>query len=113
MSILSFDKLSQSFGAFDVFSELKGKIESDSKIGLVGPNGIGKTTFLQTLVGLKESTNGTISFGKGMTFGYLRQEAVLAFGDRENTLYNEMLLVFERVFEMERQMRRIEEGMAD
>jgi ATP-binding cassette, subfamily F, member 3 len=113
MSILTFDKLSQAFGAFDVFSELKGKIESDSKIGLVGPNGIGKTTFLQTLVGLKESTNGTINFGKGMTFGYLRQEAVLAFGDRENTLYSEMLLVFERVFDMERQMRRIEEGMAD
>jgi ATP-binding cassette, subfamily F, member 3 len=113
MAILTFDKLSQAFGAFDVFSELKGKIESDSKIGLVGPNGIGKTTFLQTLVGLKESTNGTISFGKGMTFGYLRQEAVLAFGDRENSLYNEMLLVFERVFDMERQMRRIEEGMAD
>lgn len=113
MSILSFDKLSQAYGGFDVFSELKGKIESDSKIGLVGPNGIGKTTFLQTLAGLKESTNGTISLQKGVTFGYLRQEAVLAFGDRENTLYNEMLLVFERVFEMERRMRQIEEGMAD
>lgn len=113
MAILSFNKISQAYGAFDVFSELTGKIESDSKIGLVGPNGIGKTTFLQTLVGLKPETDGSISFQKGMSYGYLRQEAVLAFGDRENTLYNEMLLVFERVFEMERQMRRIEEGMAD
>ena len=54
MTILSFDNFSQAYGSFDVFRGLDGKIFSDSKIGLVGPNGIGKTTLLQALAGLED-----------------------------------------------------------
>lgn len=113
MSILTFDKLSRAYGGNDIFISLDGKIEVDSKIGLVGPNGIGKTTLLQLLAGVEETLTGDIYRADNLSIGYLRQEAVLAFADKENTLGNEMLLVFERVFEMERKMRRIEEGMAD
>lgn len=113
MSILSFDKLSRAYGGNDIFINLDGKIEVDSKIGLVGPNGIGKTTLLQLLAGVEETLTGDIYRADNLSIGYLRQEAVLAFADKENTLGNEMMLVFERVFEMERKMRSIEEGMAD
>jgi ATP-binding cassette, subfamily F, member 3 len=113
MNILSFDRLSRAFGDSDVFKSLDGRIEVDSKIGLVGPNGIGKTTLLQLLAGVEETMHGEISRKDGLSIGYLRQEAVLAFADKENTLEDEMMLVFERVFEMERDMRRIEEGMGD
>lgn len=113
MSILSFDKLSRAFGGNDIFLSLDGKIEVDSKIGLVGPNGIGKTTLLQLLAGIEETLTGEIYRANDLSIGYLRQEAVLAFADKENTLEGEMMLVFERVFEMERKMRSIEEGMAD
>lgn len=113
MSILTFNNLSQAYGAFDVFTGLDGQIEPDSKIGLVGPNGIGKTTLLQTLAGLTDPFEGDISMSDSLRIGYLRQEAVLAFADKENSLHNEMLLVFERVFEMEREMRDIEAKMAD
>ncbi|GAB5494860.1 MAG: ABC-F family ATP-binding cassette domain-containing protein [Phototrophicaceae bacterium] len=113
MSILSFDKLSRAYGGNDIFINLDGKIEVDSKIGLVGPNGIGKTTLLQLLAGVEETLTGEIYRADNLSIGYLRQEAVLAFADKENTLGNEMLLVFERVFEMERKMRSIEQGMAD
>lgn len=113
MSILSFDKLSQAYGGYDVFTGLDGKVESDSKIGLVGPNGVGKTTLLQTLAGLESPFEGDVIKSDTIRIGYLRQEAVLAFANQENTLHNEMLLVFERVLEMERKMRKIEEGMAD
>ncbi|MGJ3238094.1 MAG: ribosomal protection-like ABC-F family protein [Anaerolineae bacterium] len=113
MSILSFDNLSQAYGGYDVFSSLDGKILADSKIGLVGPNGIGKTTLLQTLAGLTEPFEGNVTRADSLRIGYLRQEAVLAFADRDNTLHNEMLLVFEQVFTMEEQMRTIETRMAD
>lgn len=113
MSILSFDTLSRAYGGYDVFTGLDGKIESDSKIGLVGPNGIGKTTLLQTLAGLEEEYDGDLYTADNLRIGYLRQEAVLAFADKDNTLYNEMLVVFERIFKMERLMRVIEERMAD
>lgn len=113
MSILSFDRLSRSYGGHDVFTSLDGKIDVDSKIGLVGPNGIGKTTLLQLLAGVEDTLKGEIYRNNNLSIGYLRQEAVLAFADKENTLQNEMLLVFEQVFEMERKMRSIEDGMAD
>ena len=113
MTIISFDRLSKSFGGNDVFKNLDGKIMSDSKIGLVGPNGSGKTTLLQLLAGIDDTLQGDIYRMDNIKIGYLRQEAVLAFADKEYTLESEMLLVFEDVFEMERQMRRIEDGMAD
>jgi len=113
MSILTFDNLGQAYGGYDVFTGLDAKILDDSKIGLVGPNGIGKTTLLQTLAGLEDPFEGDVIKSDTLRIGYLRQEAVLAFADKENTLHNEMLLVFERIFKMERLMRVIEERMAD
>jgi ATP-binding cassette subfamily F protein 3 len=113
MSILTFNNLSQAYGARDIFTGLDGQIEHDSKIGLVGPNGIGKTTLLQILAGLAEPFEGTVAKPDYLRIGYLRQEAVLAFADKANGLHNEMLLVFERVFEIEKQMRAIEAKMAD
>ena len=113
MSIMTLNNLSQAYGGFDVFINLNARIETDSKIGLVGPNGIGKTTLLQTLAGVMDSSEGSVNLQQGAKIGYLRQEAVLAFADRENTLYNEMLLVFDRVFQMQDEMRVIEHKMAD
>lgn len=113
MNIISFDHLSRNFGGQDVFTGLDGNIMIDSRIGLVGPNGIGKTSLLQLLAGVEDTLRGEITRRDNLSIGYLRQEAVLAFADKENTLHNEIMLVFENVFEMERTMRRIEDGMAD
>ena len=46
--------LAQSFGAFDVFSGLTANLPNDGKVGLVGPNGIGKTSLLLILAGLEQ-----------------------------------------------------------
>ncbi len=113
MSILTFEDLGQAYGGFDVFTGLNGRIELDSKIGLVGPNGIGKTSLLQVLARMEEPFAGDVNLRKGSRVGYLRQEAVLAFADTGNKLYDEMLTVFQRVFELQDAMREIEERMAD
>ncbi|MDQ7024891.1 MAG: ABC-F family ATP-binding cassette domain-containing protein [Anaerolineae bacterium] len=113
MSIMTIDNLSQAYGGFDVFMNLNARIEQDSKIGLVGPNGIGKTTLLQTLAGLMDAYSGSVNLMRGAKIGYLRQEAVLAFADTGNTLYKEMLTIFDRVFKMQATMHIIENKMAD
>lgn len=113
MSILTFQKLSQSFGAFDVFEGASGKIEADSRIGLVGPNGIGKTTLLLLLAGLAETRAGSISIKDGVRLGYLRQEAMQAFKDQDQTVYDEMLAVFEGVQTLEAEMRAMEHRMSE
>jgi ATP-binding cassette subfamily F protein 3 len=94
MSILTTDNLSLSFGAFDVFRGISVAVANDSKIGLIGPNGIGKTSLLLILAGINPPTSGKIHIARGRRLGYLRQEAVDAFATRDNTVYAEMLTVF-------------------
>src|SRR5512143_451586 len=94
MSILTADNLGVSFGAFDLFKGISVTVANDSKIGFIGPNGIGKTSLLLILAGINQATTGQVHIARGRKLGYLRQEAVDAFADRENTVYGEMLTVF-------------------
>ncbi len=94
MSILTTDKLGLAFGAFDVFQNISVRIAKDSKIGLIGPNGIGKTSLLRLLAGQTLPSAGHVHVARGQRLGYLRQEAVDAFAQRNGTVYAEMLTVF-------------------
>ena len=51
MAIVSVSNLSKSYGPVDIFSGISFTIENTAKIGLVGPNGVGKTTLLRILIG--------------------------------------------------------------
>lgn len=112
MSILTTKNLRLSYGVFDVFRGISGAIANDSKIGLIGPNGIGKTSLLLILAGLKQPTEGEVHFAKNRRLGYLQQEAVEAFADRTHTVYAEMLTVFAGLQEMQARLHEIEAKMA-
>ncbi len=112
MAILSTQQLGQSFGAFDVFANVTVSIEPGAKIGLVGPNGIGKTTLLLLLCGLEQSGIGSVNIKPGLRIGYLRQEAMAAFHEATNTVWEEMMSVFAGVHEQEAQMRDLEARMS-
>jgi ABC-type multidrug transport system ATPase subunit len=47
--------------------------ERGERIGIVGPNGAGKTTLLKTIAGDLPPLDGTLSFGQGVSLGYLAQ----------------------------------------
>ena len=113
MSILTLNNLTQSYGDFDVFVGLNAAIPNDGKIGLVGPNGIGKTTLLRVLAGLDASTGGNVHTARDTRIGYLRQEAMEAFAGRDNTVHDEMLTVFRGLKAQEAELRRLEHRMAD
>jgi len=112
MAILTTTNLAQSFGAFDLFSGVSVSIPKDGKIGLVGPNGIGKTTFLRILAGLASPGNGRVHMAKGTRLGYLRQESAEAFAGRTHTVFDELLLVFRELRADEARLRRMEDEMA-
>jgi len=111
MSILSVENLGVSFGAFDLFKGISLTIANDSKIGLIGPNGVGKTTLLLTLAGLFQPTSGGVHLAKGRRLGYLRQEAVEALADRNHTVYEEMLSVFTDLQAQQARLNRLEKRM--
>jgi len=112
MAILTTTNLAQSFGAFDLFSGISVSIPKDGKVGLVGPNGIGKTTFLLILAGQMTPSAGSIHMAKGTRLGYLRQEAAEAFSGRQHSVYDEMLLVFKELRAAEAQLRQMEAAMS-
>ncbi len=58
------------------------------KIGLLGPNGVGKSTFLRTLTGELEVDSGKIIFGKNTVFNYLDQEKIQL--DPNKTIFEEV-----------------------
>lgn len=113
MSILSAHHLGLSFGATTIFSGIDVSIQPKSKIGLVGPNGIGKTSLLFILNGLTPPTTGHVHTVSGLRIGYLHQEAMQAFAGHHNTVYSEMLTVFAGLRAMEVRLRDLEEHMAE
>ena len=113
MSILTANNVSQIFGGFTVFTGVNVSIPHGAKIGMVGPNGIGKTTLLRILAGLEEPTTGAASRASAIRIGYLRQEAMQGFAEQESTLYEAMRDVFADVERQEAKLRALEQRMAE
>jgi ATPase subunit of ABC transporter with duplicated ATPase domains len=67
--------VSVSHGADEVFSGVSLTVGAGSRIGVVGPNGVGKTTLLRLLAGLEEPERGQVRLNPpGIAVGYLPQE---------------------------------------
>ena len=111
MSILSTQALGLSFGDFDLFKDLNLNIANDSKIGLIGPNGAGKTSLLLILAGLRQPTTGSVQVARSRRIAYLHQEAIDAFGDRQNSVYTEMLSVFGGLQQQQIRLQQLEVEM--
>lgn len=60
MNKASFDKVSKSFGAGPVLSEISFELKQGGRYGLVGPNGAGKSTLLRLLAGELAPTRGLV-----------------------------------------------------
>ena len=112
MPVLTADKLGLSFGAFDLFAGITVTVPNDGKIGLIGLNGIGKTSLLLILGGLNQPSAGTVAIARGRRIGYLPQEAMQAFGDKANTVYAEMLGVFASLQAQQERLHALEDEMA-
>ena len=69
------DNVSASYGASSVLVDVTLGVGPDSRLGIVGPNGVGKTTLLQLLGGLREPDSGrVVRVPRTLTAGYLPQE---------------------------------------
>ncbi len=112
MALLTASNVGQSFGDFDVFSGVTVSIPKGGKIGLVGPNGIGKTTLLLIMAGKQQPSSGSVHIARGTRVGYLSQESSEAFVGHENSVFEEMLTVFDPLRATEARLREMEAQMA-
>ena len=110
MSLINTTKLSRSFGATDIFSDLSLSIPNRARIAIVGPNGIGKTTLLRILVGRDEPSSGDVRRARGIKIGYLPQESSI---EGNHTLWDECLLALTAMREMEAELASLEADMSD
>ncbi|MCP4417167.1 MAG: ATP-binding cassette domain-containing protein [Chloroflexi bacterium] len=112
MIILQAKELGHAFGADDLFEDVSTVLHAKERVGLVGPNGVGKTTLLLILAGMLQPTSGSVYRQQDLTMGYLRQEAVLTFAGQDNSVYEEMLSVFAGLQGQEARLRQLEAKMA-
>ncbi|MCR4640535.1 MAG: ABC-F family ATP-binding cassette domain-containing protein [Lachnospiraceae bacterium] len=68
------DGLSKKYGDRTLFSDFSYHFKKLDRIGIIGPNGCGKTTLLKCIVGDIEPDSGTIEIGQTIELGYFRQE---------------------------------------
>jgi len=110
MSLITASDLSKSFGSKDIFSGLSLSLPRGARIAIVGPNGIGKTTLLRILLGLEEPSSGTIQKARGLSLGYLPQEAHLS---GKHTLWDECLGALSDLLALESELASLEAAMGD
>jgi len=73
--MISIVNLSKNYGAKVLFEDISLNINQGEKIGLIGPNGTGKSTLFSLILQETEPSQGEIRVNKGVRIGYLPQEA--------------------------------------
>jgi len=110
MIAVSLDRVTVSYGATSVFEHLTWEAHDDRIVGLVGPNGCGKSTILKAIVGEVSPSEGTIARRAGLSIGYLPQSVHFEPGVCVSKAVRNGAKVLESI---ELELARVEEKLAD
>ncbi len=101
MPLVSASDLSVSYGADLIFENLNLDIHERARIGIVGPNGGGKTSLLRVIVKELEPNAGRVQWSRGLHVGYVSQNPTPS---DHGTLKDEITGAFHRLISLERDM---------
>ena len=110
MSLLTVTGLTHGFGDRAIFNNVSFQLNRLDKIGLVGANGEGKSTFMNIITGKLMPDEGKVEWAKNVRVGYLDQHAVLEKG---MTIQSVLASAFDFLYDMENQMNEIYAGLGD
>ncbi len=104
------DKISKSFGGRVLYSSATLQLNAGERWALVGPNGAGKTTLLKIIMGQETPDEGTVSFARDTTIGYLEQETELM---GEKTALQEVIDSAHEIKTWERKVAKLSQEIAE
>lgn len=109
MPLLTAERLAKFYGAVNLFENISLSLPEKARVGLVGPNGVGKTTLLRIIIGEEDASAGAVFRARGLRIGYLPQESDL---NGEHTLWMECLSPFSEILNRQQELHRLEEAMS-
>ena len=83
--ILEMDRVSKSYGDTVVLKDFEYIFKKGERIGIIGKNGIGKSTFLNMITGNETPDSGTIVTGQTVAYGYYTQKGI-KFDERKTVI---------------------------
>jgi ATP-binding cassette subfamily F protein 3 len=105
--LLSLNDITFEFGARTMFRNASWHIYANERIGLIGPNGTGKTTLLKILTGEYSVHGGQVNRSKTLTIGYFHQD--LQSLETEDNIHEVAMSAFEKAKEVEAKIRQLEQ----
>ena len=108
--MLVVENVSHGFGSRTILEDVSFRIRKGEHIALVGPNGEGKSSFLNIITMKLVPDAGNIKWSNRVTVGYLDQHTVLAKG---NTIRDILRDAFKHMYELESEMLAIYDKMGD
>jgi ATP-binding cassette subfamily F protein 3 len=106
--VIALHRAEKSFGAWSLFRDVDLDVDDRARIGVVGPNGVGKTTLLRILAGLETIDGGRLTRGRNSVAAYLPQQVM---GDGRNPMRS-VLEARPEVAEIDAALRAVEAQLA-
>ncbi|OPF50434.1 thiamine ABC transporter substrate-binding protein [Clostridium baratii] len=110
MIVLSCRNIKKSYGIQDVLKDVTLSVNEGDKVGIIGPNGEGKSTLFKILSKNITPDDGDMFIDKNKTIGYLSQHLSL---QSDNTIYEEVSSVFQYLINLENKIKDLEIKMKE
>jgi ATPase subunit of ABC transporter with duplicated ATPase domains len=108
--MIAFSKICKQYGRQVLFIDASFQVSPGEKVGLVGPNGSGKTTIFRMITGEEHADDGDVSVPKKLSIGYFRQEIDEMSG---RTVLEEAIAGSGRLGDLHHELAALEHAMGD
>jgi ATPase subunit of ABC transporter with duplicated ATPase domains len=108
--MIAFNNVGKQYGKQVLFVDASFQLNPGDKVGLVGPNGSGKTTIFRMITGEDAPDDGEVTVPRKLTIGYFRQDVEEMSG---RSVLDEAIAGSGRVGDLHHELEALQHAMAD